>query len=162
VYVKAVGEQGYPLLQKVLAGYGQEVVMEDTLEEALEKVFIGTATNGGGGSSGDGGKKNGTPQEELAEAIAEASDAYADGQRALASGDFAAYGKAQDRLKAALDAAAKAQGGLAAPAPTISDPPTASPASPEPVEPEAPAEPAPPTEPAEAAEAAAAAYRIKE
>jgi hypothetical protein len=38
VYVQAVGEQGYPLLQKVLASYGSEVAMEDNLERTGQGV----------------------------------------------------------------------------------------------------------------------------
>jgi hypothetical protein len=39
-----------------------------------------------------------------------ARQALADGNAALAKGDFAAYGRAQDRLKAALAAAIAAEG----------------------------------------------------
>jgi hypothetical protein len=47
--------------------------------------------------------------EDLASALASAQAALADAQAALAKGDFAAYGKAQDRLKAAIAAAVAAQ-----------------------------------------------------
>ena len=45
---------------------------------------------------------NQTPTQKLAAALAAASKAYADGQAALAKGDFAAYGVAQKSLAAAL------------------------------------------------------------
>ncbi|MCF8557232.1 MAG: hypothetical protein K9G28_06745, partial [Candidatus Nanopelagicales bacterium] len=51
----------------------------------------------------------GDPITDLAVAIVAAQRAYDDGQAALARGDFAAYGAAQDRLKAALDAIAAAE-----------------------------------------------------
>ena len=51
----------------------------------------------------------GNPETDLAIALTSAQSAYDDGQLALAKGDFAAYGEAMDRLKAALDAAAAAQ-----------------------------------------------------
>ena len=38
VYLKA-SQDGYPLLRKILAGYGSTVVLEDTLDAALAKVF---------------------------------------------------------------------------------------------------------------------------
>ncbi len=110
VYVQAVGEQGYPLLQKVLASYGSEVAMEDSLERALAKVFTGSATGGGGG--GGGNTDQTTPQQELAEALIDANAAYEDGQEALRNNDFTAYGEAQERLKSALDRAAAAQSRL--------------------------------------------------
>ena len=46
---------------------------------------------------------------EVANALADARQALADSRTALAKGDFTAYGKAQDRLKAAIDAATSAQ-----------------------------------------------------
>jgi uncharacterized membrane protein (UPF0182 family) len=42
-------------------------------------------------------------------ALAAAQSALKDSQSALKSGDFAAYGKAQDRLKSAISDAIKAQ-----------------------------------------------------
>ena len=56
----------------------------------------------------------------MAIAIDDAQRAYQDGQDALADGDFAAYGEAQDRLAEALARAAQAEaqitgGGAAAP-----------------------------------------------
>jgi uncharacterized membrane protein (UPF0182 family) len=38
VYIRATTD-GYPLLRKVLVGYGSNVALEDTLDVALEKVF---------------------------------------------------------------------------------------------------------------------------
>ena len=45
----------------------------------------------------------------LKAALASAQSALADSQAALKNGDFTAYGKAQDRLKAAIAAAIAAQ-----------------------------------------------------
>ena len=47
---------------------------------------------------------------DLKSALQNARQALADGNAALAKGDFAAYGRAQDRLKAALAAAIAAEG----------------------------------------------------
>ncbi len=110
VYVQAAGEQGFPLLRKVLVGYGQRVAMEDTLLQALERVFDGTVPDGGTGTPPptDGSD----PQAALTQALLDAQAAYDEGQAALAAGDFGAYGDAQERLKAALDRAATAQAQL--------------------------------------------------
>ncbi len=124
VYVQGAGDQGFPLLQKVLAGYGSEVVMEDNLADALAKVFTGSTSGGGKG----GGEKGLTPSEELTAALADANSAYEEGQRALRDGDFTAYGAAQERLKAALDRAAASQSRLSG----ENAPPTASPTPPSP------------------------------
>lgn len=107
VYVQATGEQGFPLLRKVLVGYGQRVAMEDTLMQALEQVFVGASS--GGGTVTPPPTDATDPQAALTQALLDAQQAFTEGEAALASGDFAAYGAAQDRLKEALDRAAAAQ-----------------------------------------------------
>ncbi len=145
VYLRA-NTEGYPLLRKVLAGYGENVALENSLDLALAKVLgstPGTEAEPGPGTGGETsqGPGDGTaatpspaptpgtdPAADLTAAIAAAQQAYEDGQRALARGDFAAYGQAQDALKRALDDAARAQAQLTGtPATTPSAEPSASP-----------------------------------
>jgi len=126
VYLRAASE-GYPLLRKVLVGYGANVALDDTLTGALQQVL---------GSSPiaepepdpipeDGITPQPTPEPEpttppstgdpatdLAIAIDDAQRAYQEGQDALADGDFGAYGEAQDRLAEALERAAAAEAQL--------------------------------------------------
>jgi uncharacterized membrane protein (UPF0182 family) len=113
VYVRASQGQGFPLLRKVLVGYGNRSVLANTLPEALSTVFqgAGDAEPGGDGDPGTGGDGGETEdaQADLTRALADAQRAYEAGQEALAQGDFAAYGRAQDQLKSALDRAAAAQ-----------------------------------------------------
>ena len=108
VYVRATSNTAaYPLLQKVLVSFGDQIGYDDTLKGALDQVFggnSGTAT-----SSGTSTTTTGTTNSSLANALASAKQAYADGLAALAKGDFAAYDKAQKRLKSALDSAINAQ-----------------------------------------------------
>ena len=133
VYIRATTD-GYPLLRKVLVGYGENVALENTLDVALAKVFGSSpdstvqptpeeALPEEGVPGEDGGtveptpvptqpESTGDPATDLAIAIAAAQSAYDDGQAALARGDFAAYGEAQDRLKAALDAIGEAEAAL--------------------------------------------------
>ncbi|MFM2180201.1 MAG: hypothetical protein RL192_363, partial [Actinomycetota bacterium] len=109
VYVRATANAAaYPLLQKVLVSFGDQIGYSDTLKGALDQVFAGNSgTSESGASTGSGKPTTGT--NDLANALASAKQALADGQAALAKGDFAAYGKAQDRLKAAIAAAISAQ-----------------------------------------------------
>jgi uncharacterized membrane protein (UPF0182 family) len=109
VYVRATSNAAaYPLLQKVLVSFGDQIGFSDTLKGALDQVFAGNSgTSETGASTGSG--KPITGANDLANALANAKQAFADGQAALAKGDFAAYGKAQDRLKAAITAAISAQ-----------------------------------------------------
>ena len=109
VYVRATSNTAaYPLLQKVLVSFGDQIGYDDTLKGALDQVFGGNSgTVAGGSSSGTAGQTS--TNSSLANSLASAKQAYADGLAALAKGDFAAYDKAQKRLKSALDAAINAQ-----------------------------------------------------
>ncbi|KLN34206.1 UPF0182 family protein [Cellulosimicrobium cellulans] len=60
----------------------------------------------------DGGTVDGGARAELDQALRQAQQAIEDGQAALAEGDFAAYGEAQDRLQQALEAALAAEQSL--------------------------------------------------
>ena len=106
VYVRATSNAAaYPLLQKVLVSFGDQIGFDDTLKGALDQVFGGNSgTQAGGGNVDAGGSSA-----DAASAIASAIAAYKDGLAALAKGDFAAYDRAQKRLKSALDAAANAE-----------------------------------------------------
>jgi len=109
VYVRATSNAAaYPLLQKVLVSFGDEIGYSDTLKGALDQVFAGNSGTSQNGAATGSGKPT-TGSADLASALANAKQAFADGQAALAKGDFAAYGKAQDRLKAAIAAAISAQ-----------------------------------------------------
>lgn len=112
VYVRATANTAsYPLLQKVLVSFGDQIGFDDTLKGALDQVFggnSGTTTTTTGPSTTGG---TGTKSQALANALQSAQQAMADAKAALAKGDFAAYGAAQDRLKSAIAAAIAAQSG---------------------------------------------------
>ena len=112
VYVRATSNtSAYPLLQKVLVSFGDVIGFDDTLKGALDQVFggnSGTVLNNTSQST-TGGTTSTTANSSLKSALASAKSALADSQAALKKGDFTAYGKAQDRLKAAIAAAISAQ-----------------------------------------------------
>jgi len=125
VYLRAT-QDGYPLFRKVLAAYGANVALEDTLDEALAKV-LSTDPNPTPeptpGPSPDpqptptpgptpGPDPTGDPLTDLQTALADAQAAYDRGREALARGDFAAYGEAQAALEDALRRAAEAEARL--------------------------------------------------
>ncbi|MER6303639.1 UPF0182 family protein, partial [Kitasatospora sp. NPDC001539] len=133
VYVRGRGAK-YPTLQKVLAVYGDDnVAFENTLGDALKKVFAGAApattptvpSSPGGGTTPTPSPTGpatpapgGTISPELQKALADAEKAYNDSQTAFKNGDWVAYGNAQKALGDALKAAEAARGGSPAPAPT--------------------------------------------
>jgi hypothetical protein len=109
VYVQATANtSAYPLLQKVLVSFGDQIGYDDTLKGALDQVFAGNSgtTSGATTTPGSTGSSNNSS---LASALASAKSAYQDGLTALANGDFVAYDRAQKRLKSAIDAAINAQ-----------------------------------------------------
>jgi len=137
VYIRASNTEGFPLLQKVLAGYGSKVSFQSSLGQALSDVFGTSTTTGGGtgtGGGGDGGTGGGgttlTAEQQLISATAAANLAYSDGKAALAKGDFAAYGEAQKRLEKALADISAAEKAITSPGSTASPTPTPTPSSP--------------------------------
>jgi uncharacterized membrane protein (UPF0182 family) len=111
VYVRATGNTAaYPLLQKVLVSFGDQIGFSETLQGALDQVFGGnsgttvsdnqsnTPINGGTGSS-----------QAIRSAIASLQSAYADLEAAQKRLDGAAEDKARARVKAAINALISAQ-----------------------------------------------------
>ncbi|MBG0852624.1 UPF0182 family protein [Streptomyces spinoverrucosus] len=145
VYVRGGGLQ-YPLLRKVLVSYGGNTAFEDTLDEALNKVFgaEGSAPPPEDTGEGDGETTTPPPTTEnptVQEALNDAQKAFEAGQEALSKGDWEAYGRAQEDLEAALQRAEEAQtraggtggsggdngGSTSSPSPTGSPSPASSP-----------------------------------
>ncbi|GEL94602.1 UPF0182 family membrane protein [Cellulomonas composti] len=127
VYLQAAtGSASFPLLQRVLVAFGDEVGLAPTLDEALDQVFGGDSGVDTGETPPDETPPDETPPDEepgeepgdpearadLENALQDANQAIQDGQAALAKGDFAAYGEAQARLDAAIKAALDAESRL--------------------------------------------------
>ncbi|WP_234335762.1 UPF0182 family protein [Streptomyces sp. NRRL S-1022] len=113
VYVRGGGLK-YPLLRKVLVTYEGRTAFENTLGEALDKVF---GTKGPATTPPETGTKNppNTANPTVRQALEDAQKAFDAGQQALKDGpDWDAYAKAQkdlqDALKRAEDAQSKSRG----------------------------------------------------
>ncbi|MEV5877624.1 UPF0182 family protein [Streptomyces sp. NPDC052101] len=110
VYVRG-GELKYPLLRKVLVTYGGTTAFENTLGEALDKVF---GTSGSTTSPPETGTTNPptSTNPTVQQALDDAQKAFDAGQKALRGPDgpdWTAYSKAQKDLKDALQRARDAQ-----------------------------------------------------
>jgi uncharacterized protein len=138
VYVQASEGTKFPLLRKVLVSFGDQVGFADTLDQALNQVFGGESGADAGDAGGevlpeiptdgattppaDGGDtgtttppattENPEARAQLDQALQAANQAIKDGQAALAEGNFAAYGEAQERLQTALESAIAAEESL--------------------------------------------------
>ncbi|WP_073946585.1 UPF0182 family membrane protein [Streptomyces kebangsaanensis] len=114
VYVRG-GQLKYPLMRKVLVSYDGVTAFENTLGEALDKIFgAAGATPPPPADTGTGETpppSSGNPT--VQQALKDAQKAFDDGQAALKDGDWQAYGQAQkdlqDALKRAEDAQAQAE-----------------------------------------------------
>ncbi len=108
VYVRGAGTN-YPRMRKVLVTYGERIAFEDTLGQALDKVFD---AKGDSDEGEEPDKPEGPPASgdaTVQEALKKAQEAYDDGQSALEKGDWKEYGKAQDDLESALEDARDAE-----------------------------------------------------
>ncbi|NKX53799.1 UPF0182 family membrane protein [Arthrobacter mobilis] len=133
VYVQSSGASSYPTLRRVLVSFGEQVGFAPTLSEALDQVFEGNS----GATTGDEGNVGQTPeetpttevsaQEKLQSALQAARAAIEEGRTALADGDFAAYGAAQQKLQQALQEALDAEAELTGEAPAGGSTPSPSP-----------------------------------
>jgi uncharacterized membrane protein (UPF0182 family) len=121
VYIQSTGETSFPLLKKILVAFGDKIAFEDTLDAALDSLFGGnsgaTAGDGSGikepvviapGEGGDSSSGSATSNAALKAALDRATQAIKDKQEAMANSDWAAYGKADKALSAAIDAALSA------------------------------------------------------
>lgn len=105
VYIQSTGETSFPLLKKVLVAFGDKIAFEDNLDAALNALFDGNAGGGSGGGTTPPVDPGQTNAQRLASALAQAKQAMIDKDAAMKAGDWTAFGKADARLKAAIDAA---------------------------------------------------------
>ena len=112
VYVKSTGDTSFPLLQKVLVAFGDQIAFQDTLDQALDVLFGGDSGAAAGDEEVDPGATPTPPAEgegetpttpvvpsdEVQALLNEAAQELQNKQTALAAGDWAAYGAADAKL----------------------------------------------------------------
>ncbi len=95
VYLRAEGND-IPQLKRVIVSDGNSVAMAETLDEAINMVFGGGATQGRA-ATGAPAETVGVPTD-----VQRARDALHEAQSALGRGDWAAFGQAMQQLSGAL------------------------------------------------------------
>jgi uncharacterized protein len=110
VYIQSTGETSFPLLQKILVAFGDQIAFEDTLDQALTSLFgssgmnpTPTPTDPNAEPTEPGTDAPVSPNLELA--LQQALEAIQEKEAAMASGDWTAFGKAEEKLKRAIQAA---------------------------------------------------------
>ena len=105
LYLAAADKSGLPELRRVIVAYGDEVVMEENLEQALNRLFSGkgapVVATAPGQTSGFEGKK---PLPELAKEAMEIYDRAINKQR---QGDWGGYGNELKKLRDLLQQMAR-------------------------------------------------------
>jgi len=110
VYIQSTGETSFPLLQKILVAFGDQIAFEDTLDQALTSLFGSSGmnptpipTDPNAEPTEPGTDAPVSPNLELA--LQQALEAIKEKEAAMASGDWTAFGKAEEKLKRAIQAA---------------------------------------------------------
>ena len=110
VYIQSTGETSFPLLQKILVAFGDQIAFEDTLDQALTSLFgssgidpTPTPTDPDAEPTEPGTDAPVSPNLELA--LQQALEAIKEKEAAMAFGDWTAFGKAEEKLKRAIQAA---------------------------------------------------------
>ena len=95
-----------PELKRVIAAYGEHVVMKETLAEALSALFTEPSVAPAPGTAVE------TPGEGAAAKRAqEALDRYRRAMQQLKSGDWAGFGKQMDAMRDLLEDMSRESGG---------------------------------------------------
>ena len=106
LYLRA--EQGQlPELKRVIAAYGDHVVMKETLAEALSTLFIEPAAGPAAPSAATGMPTAGTAPDWVREAL----DHYNQAIERLKSGDWAGFGTELDAMRGLLERGSRQSGG---------------------------------------------------
>jgi uncharacterized protein len=106
LYLRA--EQGHlPELKRVIAAYGEHVVMKETLAEALSALFTDT----GAAPATTGAAIEGPGGDTAAKRAQEALDRYNQAMEQLKSGNWAGFGKQMDTMRGLLEEISRQSGG---------------------------------------------------
>ncbi len=97
IYLQADNANSLPEMRRVIAAHGDDIVMEETLEKALLKLFGGTRTTDTEGNVVD------LTGETLNELIERAQNLYDEAQKAIQVGDWSNYGRFMDSLAKTLN-----------------------------------------------------------
>ncbi len=118
--VRQLSDSSYPILQFVIVSYGDEVGIGNSLFEALADVLnvdptIDTPPDGNGGTNGPGGN-TGTVEEQIADLLQQAQDAFDAADAAYREGDPVTAAEQTEKARGFIEEAfALSQSGNPAP-----------------------------------------------
>ena len=95
IYLQADTENSIPEVKRVIVAYGDQVVMEQTLEESLNKIF---------GTSSDGSDQEGVEEgDTTSDLIIRATEIFKKAQEAQQNGNWSLYGVYLNQLENVLE-----------------------------------------------------------
>ncbi|MBK5252322.1 MAG: UPF0182 family protein [Peptostreptococcaceae bacterium] len=95
IYLQANTENSIPEVKRVIVAYGDQVVMEQTLEESLNKIF---------GTSSDGSDQEGVEEgDTTSDLIIHATEIFKKAQEAQQNGNWSLYGVYLNQLENVLE-----------------------------------------------------------
>lgn len=96
IYLQSSGENALPEMQRVIAAYGDRIVMERTLAGALNRIFGDVIPE-------EGENGGGIDDKTIIELIGEANSLFNESQEALKNGEWTRYGQLIEQLRLVLE-----------------------------------------------------------
>ncbi len=102
LYLRSEGGKSLPELKKVIVGFGDRLVMEDTIEKAFERLF-NTDIGGPGGNVTAPGEPETPKTDNVSNLSIKAADLFNKAKEAQKAGDWAGYGQYLNELENVLN-----------------------------------------------------------
>jgi len=99
IYLKSDTEGNFPEMKMVVVSFGDKIVMEMTLQRALDKIFGASQNNEPGKIDSNNPTDNNYENQDINMLIQQANDIYLKANKASKGGDWAAYGEYLKQLE---------------------------------------------------------------
>lgn len=98
LYLRSQGEKSIPQMKKVIVSYAENIIMEDNIEDALNKLFNYSSDAEGDTTDKEKPEKDIEISEEDAQLLEQANDLYDKAIEAQQNGNWAQYGEYIEQL----------------------------------------------------------------
>ena len=103
IYLQSDTQSNFPEMKMVIVVYGDKIVMEPTLEEALDKVLGEIYTPNDQNNQNNQGNTGGFENKSVEDLIKQANDIFEEANNALKNGSWAEYGEKLNNLEKILN-----------------------------------------------------------
>ncbi|MDD4781523.1 MAG: hypothetical protein PHT02_13110, partial [Tissierellia bacterium] len=100
IYLKSDTESNFPEMKMVVVSFADKIVMENSLDKALERLFGKSETSG---KEKEENIPNDNINNTLNDLILKANELYTEANEATKNGDWAKYGESLKRLEEVLN-----------------------------------------------------------